>query len=218
VTSFPAPPEDDISSAEQFRAPPPSDGSLVLHGVLPGGSTGPRALISSGGGPQRAVRVGLEIVPGVTLATVAYDHIIVEAPGGDMRVDLLKAEGSAVASAALPQTAGGPQREARKFPPPSRPNKDRAESLQYRLGFEPHKRDGRISGFRIRPGVAMPVLQRAGLQPGDILLGVNGQPFDTSEKVLELSGEIAGSYTAEFEFERNGRKMKKSLEINRRPE
>ena len=85
------------------------------------------------------------------------------------------------------------------------------------MGLTPRKVGGRTTGFAIRPGANLPALQRAGLQPGDVLVAVNGQAFESEEKVMELAREIAGSYTADFEFERGVKRMKASTEVNKRP-
>ena len=61
------------------------------------------------------------------------------------------------------------------------------------------------------------ILERAGLRAGDMIVAVNGQAFRSEEKVLELSDELASSYTAEIKFLRDGRRLKGKLEVNKRP-
>jgi general secretion pathway protein C len=90
--------------------------------------------------------------------------------------------------------------------------------MMFRTALAPRRSGGRVTGFTIRPGANIPILARAGMQPGDVLVAVNGQAFESEEKVLELASEIAGSYTADFEFERGGQRMRRSIEINKRPQ
>jgi general secretion pathway protein C len=92
------------------------------------------------------------------------------------------------------------------------------DSADLRVGMAPRRNGGRIDGFAIKAGANLGPLLRAGLRPGDVLLAVNGQPFDSGEKLLELPREIAGSFTAEFEFERGGRRMRALLPVNPRKE
>ena len=66
------------------------------------------------------------------------------------------------------------------------------------------------------PGARLPLLEQAGVRPGDVIVAVNGQAMMSEEKVLELSEEIATSYIAEFDYLRDGKRMKGKMEINKR--
>jgi general secretion pathway protein C len=125
-----------------------------------------------------------------------------------MRLEFNKAAVSAGGGAT--PAAAGPQggEEARR----------QRETLEFRTGLAPRKENGRITGFAVRPGARLGVLQRAGLQPGDVIVAVNGQAFESEEKVLELSGELAGSYEAEIDYLRGGKPMKASIAVNARPD
>ena len=57
----------------------------------------------------------------------------------------------------------------------------------------------------------MPALERAGLRPGDVIVGVNGSEFD-EERMLELAWQIANSGRTEFEVERGGRRIRLAIE------
>lgn len=187
-------------------ADPTAVSSLVLRGVLGGGPNGGAAILSSADGSQRLVRVGRPVLPGVTLKEVGIRHALLSTPSGDMRLEFNKAaEFQAAPAPAAAAVAPAPGSEGRE-----------RDTLQYRIGLEPRRQDGRISGFTIKPGAELPVLTRAGLRPGDVLVAVNGQPFESEEKVLELSNEIAGSYEAEFTFERAGRRLTTKAKINER--
>ena len=91
------------------------------------------------------------------------------------------------------------------------------DAVALRLGMRPRKEDGRITGFELKQSRDLAPLQRAGLQAGDVIVAVNGQDFTSEEKLMELPAEIAGSYSAEFEIERDGRRMKLSLPVNKQP-
>ncbi|HET9428833.1 MAG TPA: type II secretion system protein N [Allosphingosinicella sp.] len=186
-------------------APAPDLSGLRLHGLT---ATG--AIIATAGG-QRLVRLGREVVAGVTLTEVRQHHAVLSTSAGLFELGLLGGP-HAAAVTAVATAAAAP---ANISPAPAAARQ--TEVLQYRLGLAPRRGDGRITGFAVRPGAEMPLLRRAGLQAGDVLIGVNGQTFDSEEKVLELASEIAGAYTAEFEFERNGRRMRASLPVNPRP-
>ena len=181
--------------------PAPDLTQLRLHGLTASG-----AIIATGTG-QRLVRLGREVIPGVTLEMIKQHHAVLASSAGRFELGFLGLAESAAAN---------PIPSARPATGPSSPQMRREETLQYRFGLAPRRDGGRITGFAVRSGAEMPLLQRAGLRPGDILVAVNGQAFESEEKVMELSSEIAGSYTVEFEFERNGRRLKASLPVNPR--
>jgi general secretion pathway protein C len=165
---------------------------LVLRGVLGGGA----AIIGFPDGNQRSVPIGREFLPGVTLKEVALSHVVLATASGESRLEFNKPWSEAAPVAAAAAVAKTPEAERRS-----------QETLEYRTGLMPMKADGRIRGFALRPGANLAVFRRAGLRPGDVVVGVNGQAFRSEEKVLELSGELASARTIEVDFIRNGRKM-----------
>jgi general secretion pathway protein C len=184
--------------------PAPSTEGLKLHGLLGAG-----AVIALPDGRQRWVRVGGDVLPGLRLEEVRQNLAVLASSGGRFELSF---EGVANRPAPAATAASAPASAA------AGPERLREDHLRYRLGFEPRRVDGRITGFAIRRQADLPMLRRAGLQPGDVLVSVNGQSFDSEEKVQELASEIAGSFTAEFEFERDGRRMRRSVEVNPRPQ
>lgn len=192
----PAPPP--IAAAPPAPLAPPVDAStLRLHGLLASG-----AVIAMPDGSQRLVPVGREILPGLTLRRVEQQHAVLASAGGEVRLgfDGVVPAQAAPGPATAPAATAAPAEAA-----------VRAETLRYRLGLEPRRAGGRVSGFTMRPGVSMPALERAGLRPGDVIVRVNGSGFD-EERMLELSWEIANSPRTEFEIERGGRPMRLVLE------
>ena len=219
VAPPPAPPPASFALSTPPPPPPPAaiaapgtGAAMVLRGVMGGGPSGGAAIFAMPDGSQRLVRIGREIQPGMTLTGIGISHATLSSGGGALRMELNKPGAVPVAQAA-PTPAPTPA--AVPAAPASAPDRQR-ETLQYRTGLTPVKAGGRTTGFAIKPGASLPMLERAGLRPGDVLLAVNGQPFDREEKVVELAGEIAGSYTAEFEYERAGKRMKSAVEINKR--
>ena len=197
----PAVPPEAVPAAAATPPPAaPSTAGLELRGVLGSG-----AIIATPGG-ERVVWIGREIVPGLRLREVGLHRAVLAWSTGTVEL-VLDGRGTETAHAApAPASAADPALEAR-----------REETLRYRLGLAPRRAGDRITGFAIRPDADVPMLRRAGLRPGDILVAVNGQSFDSAEKVMELAAEIAGSFTAEFEFERAGRRRRATLEVNPRP-
>jgi general secretion pathway protein C len=183
--------------------PPAAVGSLRLVGVLGGSPGGGAAILQGPDGTQRLVRVGREVQPGLVLRAVGLNHVVVGGPGGDLRLEIGKAGGTPVAALAAPTAdapapvpAGAPGSEA-----------IRRETLQHQLGTEPVTVAG-VQGYRIKPGARLPHLEKAGLRPGDVIIGMNGGTGFDDERLMEMSYEINNAGGAEFEVMRDGRRLK----------
>jgi general secretion pathway protein C len=177
----PAPPP-----APPPAAPMPDASNLRLYGLL---ATG--AIIAGADGNQHLVRIGREILPGLTLRRIEQQHAVLAGAGGEVRLGFDGAAQPAAAAATPARTVDMAQRE---------------EGLRYRLGLEPNRVGARTNGFRVRAGARLPALEAAGIRPGDLILGVNGSVLD-EERMLELPWQIANSARTEFEVERGGRRL-----------
>lgn len=163
---------------------------LRLFGVMASG-----AVIGMADGSQRFVPVGRAIAPGVTLLRVELHHAVLATAAGEVRLGF-----DGVDRGQSP--VGGPS-------PPAAAQND--QTLRYRLGLVPRMVDGRVSGFSMRPGADLPALARAGVQPGDVILRVNGSQLD-EERRDELAWTIANSSAVELEIERGGRPLRLILQ------
>lgn len=191
-------------------APPPPAASatgLLLVGIFGGGPGGGAAILQAADGSQRLVRIGREFQPGTSLRSVGLNHVVIAQPGGDVRLEIGKAGATPVAA---PVAVAAP-------PPPPAPASQpaseqlRRETLQYQLGMEPASVGGQ-SGYRIKPGARLPHLDRAGLQPGDVIVGIKGGNGFTDERLMEMSHDINTGARTEFEVIRNGRRIRMAIE------
>lgn len=74
------------------------------------------------------------------------------------------------------------------------------------LGVEPVSGDS-ASGYRLADPAAVPYLTRAGLQAGDVILSVNGEPVgDLASDTGRLDGLLARG-SARLEIQRGGRRF-----------
>ncbi len=162
---------------------------LVLHGVFAGGPGGGAAVIAADGGGQRTVRIGRPVAPGIVLTGVARDHVLLDVGSAPMRL----AFGRAAEPAAAPAQAAAP---------------GGSSTTDYRLGLRPAAAGG---GYVVKPDARLPLLAAAGLQPGDVIVSVNGSAFD-EERLLDLSWQAANSDRITLEYLRNGRKMSGTVE------
>jgi type II secretory pathway component PulC len=174
-------------------APVSADG-LVLYGVSGAGGSA-AAIIGSRLGGQRVVTVGREYRPGLKLAEVGVDHAVLESGGQAIRLELSRfaAGGSAKPAAALPAEA-----------------EQKIEAAVLLNILKPVMASGRIGGYALKPGESLPQLIRAGLQPGDVILSVNGSQLD-EERMSELAWQMGNAARTEFVFVRNGKRMRATV-------
>lgn len=178
-------------------APAPAN-AFVLRGVL-----ARSAILAMPDGSQRTIPVGREFQPGLVLKSVAFDHVVLASPSGDLRLDLNRF-GGAMPAAGAPPVAARAQRATAGTDPAAH----RQATTAFRLGMAPRKAGGNVTGYVVKPGARLPILAQAGLQPGDVLLAVNGQALDGEERLFGMSEELASVETSEIEFERGGKRMK----------
>ena len=181
----PSPPPPPVAMPPP-AAPAADVAQLHLVGVMASG-----AVIGRADGSQRFVPLGREVVPGATLVRVELHAAVLATAAGEVRLGFDSADrGAAAPAAAAP-------------PPPAQ----QEETLRYRLGLAPRMAGGRVDGYIVRPGADLPALARAGIQPGDVILRVNGAQLD-EERREELAWQIANSRRVEFEIERGGRPLR----------
>jgi hypothetical protein len=183
TVTAPAPPVAPPAPA----APPPAaapaaslPAGLILRGTLPRGDGG-SAVIETADGKQRLVRVGGAVAPGVRLVGVTPRQV--ELAAGDRRMVL-----------------GFPDAPAESAPPAAMPDANR-----WRLALAPVRGPDGISGWRISDAAAQPLLGKAGLMTGDILLEANGSPLISEEKIIELGAELAANGVLELRYTRAGK-------------
>lgn len=193
----PAAPPPVVAPVTAAPAATPAATSVTLAGVSGGGGRGGSAILAYGGGAQRIVAVGREVMPGVTLREVRGDRIVLAGPGGlsELRVGgTTTGIGGGTASAS--PAAGNPRLAAD------------AAARSYVRAAEPQRVGGRVVGYRVRSAGDIPVLARAGLQAGDILVSVNGNAIDGVERLTGIPAEVAGAASVDVEFVRAGRRMR----------
>ena len=167
---------------------------LILYGVS-GASRSAAAIIGLRLGGQRVVAVGSDYRPGLRLAEVGMDYAVLQSGAQGVRLELSRygAGGSAKPTAALPAE------EEQKF-----------ESAVLRNILKPVMSDNRVGGYALRPGESLPQLIRAGLRPGDVIVGVNGSRLD-EERMGELAWQMGNAAKTEFVFVRNGKTMRATV-------
>jgi hypothetical protein len=190
------PPEERIAPAiaPASSVPAVSAEGLVLYGVS-GARGSAAAIIGSRLGGQRVVAVGKDYRPGLRLAEVGADYAILAYGAQQARLELSRF------------AAGGSARPAASLPAEE---EQKIEAAVLRNILKPVMAKDRVGGYALRPGESLPQLIRAGLQPGDVILSVNGSQLD-EERMGELAWQMGNAARTEFVFMRNGRKMRAAV-------
>jgi general secretion pathway protein C len=163
----------------------------TLYAVRAGARAG--AIVAGPDGVQKAVGVGETVSEGVILAAVATDHVMLTHGRARTRLDFPAAASATAGPAQAVMDARG--RVAT--------GSGAAEAATYATALRPVSSNG-ADGYVWRPGTDGGVLAAAGLRPGDVILHINGTPFDRSERLEELAADIAAGHSVELEYRRNG--------------
>jgi len=199
AAAAPQPAIDLAAVARLFGASAPTDAprsasALKLKGVIaPTPGTQASAIFSTGAGRDIAVYIEGEVQPGMKLAEVHPDHVIVSSAGVKSRIDLEAARSTGVA------TRGGVPGKATGF----KLNVERTGSNNYSISrkeLDEALRDpGQLNflgqlgvppkgGVRMEQAPPGSLAQKLGLQPGDVIKRVNGQK-------VASAGDLARLYT-----------------------
>jgi type II secretion system protein C len=206
-------------------APPVAPPAVVPEGLSLTGVAGSGAIFSFKDGSQRFIGRGRDVAPGVVLQAVRLRDVILASGTMTYRLAL---GGTAVAiqPPAQPVPVGGGTASTQLVVPGAPQNALGGplitEAQQERMGqqfvaaLEPRQRGSQVTGWAIRPGTDLLPFSQAGLQPGDVLIAVNGEAVMDREQVAGLARQIANGSRVQFEFERGGQRMQRALEVNPR--
>ena len=148
------------------------------------------AIVATPDGIQSSFAVGDEIMPGVKLKEVSYDHVVIDR-GGRLETLFLDQSAGGAGGAAVP---GGPPTGVPGQPqgaPPTGPlAAPTAAILQRDVGFAPRSDGGHMSGLIVSPKGEGRGFAAAGFQPGDIVTQVNGRPITSASDIQALQGQL----------------------------
>ncbi len=173
---------------------------MRLYGLRSDGAGGGSAIIGLADGRQVSVGVGEAVEPGLVLRGVGADHVTL-ARGSS--VSRLIFSDIPLGVAQPPPPPAGPQTVTPTPTATAGASVDPAR-LMTQAGLRPRMRGLRLDGFTVSGAGDAAVLRAAGLQPGDVILAVNGQPLDSVERIAALRAQLADSSGAELRFERDG--------------
>ena len=168
------------------------------------------AILAGPDGVQKSFSVGEEIMPGVVLKEVAFDHVAIER--GGTREDLFLDQSGGGGAAATPV----PEGEAPPVPPPPGGGVGiTAQQFQSDIGFVPRVEGGRINGLVVRPQGSGTAFRTAGLREGDIVTEISGRAVQGPADIERLAGQFNGvGGTMSLTVERNGQPLNLNVPVS----
>ncbi len=172
-----------------FRSAPAGDSSaqitslsLTLFGTRINEASGQgSAIIATPDGVQSSFAVGDEIMPGVLLKQVAFDHVVLDRGGA---VETLFIDQSGDGAATAEAEASG------ATPPGASGGTLTGAMISEGVAFAPRVDGGRITGIVVSPKNAGDIFARAGFRPGDIVTQVNGRPITSAADIQGLQAQL----------------------------
>jgi general secretion pathway protein C len=173
--------------------------NLTLFGIRANESSGGgSAIIAGEDGIQVSFAVGEEVMPGVTLDSVAFDHVILSRGGIK---ESLYIDQSVPAETVGPTPAGV---GATVPSPVTNGVALNAASLQKSIGFAPRNEGGRVTGLVLQPRDDGTMLRIAGFLPGDIVVAVNSRPVSSAS---DIASQLRPGAKLSVDVERGGQKV-----------
>lgn len=158
------------------------------------------AIVATPDGVQSSYAVGDEIVPGVKLKSVAFDHIVLARGGVDEQLFLDQSVAAPVAggtpASPAPTPPGAPAPSAQITP----------QALAEGIAFAPRNEKG-AAGLVVAPKGSGTLFAQTGLVQGDVVTQINGQPVRSANDVADAVVRVAPGGRLNFMIERNGTTM-----------
>jgi general secretion pathway protein C len=184
--------------------------SLKLFGVRQDEATGRgSAIIALPDGTQRSFAVGDEIMPGVKLEAVAFDNVTISRGGASEQLFMDQsqaAQAAGAAPAAATEVSNAPVTAVPTVPVAQTPGR-----LAGELNLQPRISGDRLTGVILSPQGSGAAFRAAGLQPGDVLVSVNGQRINSVDQLGGLREQLATGRGASVQVERGGRVVRIQL-------
>ena len=189
-------------AAGNLNSIPVSSLNLVLTGLVDAGSHS-YALIQANGHPEAPFGVGEDVLPGVRVAAVYGDRVILRHGGRDE--SLFLKQDSAGANGAL-GAPGAP------LPVQLAPNQYQISATLLKQEMtSPQKLMTQAlmvpyagGGFLVRSLEPGSLYQKLGLQPGDVVQAINGQPLRSVQQAMKIYGQLPNANAIDLQILRNG--------------
>jgi general secretion pathway protein C len=170
------------------------------------GSGAGAAILGAPDGEQTSFRVGEEVAPGVKLAAVFFDYVVLDRGGRQEKLymDQPAAGGGAGAMPAAPaSTSGGASPEQSLS----------ASAARSAFTLAPRNRGGQVTGVAVSPGADPALFASAGFQSGDVIVAVNGARITSAADLAQLQSSLAPGARLSLTVERGAQTVPIALNL-----
>lgn len=177
---------------------------LTLFGTrMDAAQGGGSAIIAGPDGVQQSIGVGQEIVPGVRLKAVAFDHVTIDRGGAAEDLYLVQAD-QPTPPQPLPGAplVGGIQIETPTTGPALAARGITMAQVRADIGFIPRIDNGRVSGLTVRAQGSGAAFRAAGLRDGDVVTAIAGRPVTGPGDIERIAAQYAGGGSMPLTVER----------------
>jgi general secretion pathway protein C len=184
--------------------------ALTLYGVRVNAATGGgSAIIAGADGIQQVYRVGTEVLPGVVLAEVHFDHVGLTR-GGARELLYIDQSKPAPAATTLTQTPAGPVGQTA----PSASGALTVDAVRENISFVPRSENGKVTGLQVSAGVNAAPFRAAGFQPGDVITAIGGKPVSGGADAAALAARLQPGQSVAVTVNRNGQQLPLAITLS----
>jgi general secretion pathway protein C len=188
----------------------PTQMNLVLSAVFAANDP-TKGLAVIGESPQSAkvFAVGATVRPGTRLHSVYLDRVILDRNG---QLETLALPRPSTAGIAITRSAAAPRPAGNQFTDNLRRIAEtNPTAFAEIVRPQPVFANGVQRGYRVYPGRNRQQFAKLGLQPGDLVLSINGTPLDDPQRGMEIFNTIGTSDRVSVTVERNGQSQELML-------
>jgi general secretion pathway protein C len=188
---------------------PATSANLALAGTLAGAdpSTG-WAIIGASGQSARVYATGSSLPGGTKLVAVYPDRVLIDRGGARESLLLPRLSGGSAGAAYAPPVA-----QASLTPDDLvRQVMGQQSAVNELLRPQPVYAGGQLRGFRVYPGRDRALFARTGLQPGDLVMAINGAAIDDPQRGVETLRGIGQGAPVTVTIDRNGQQQQLTID------
>lgn len=182
-----------------------TDLPLTVYGIRYNAATGAgTAIIANNDGEQQIYRIGDEVMPGVALSALAFDHVVLSRGGARELLYLDQSQ---------PAPSIQPAERPEAAPLAAAQNRITATDLREGVSFAPSRQGGNFAGLSVSPKGDSSVFRAAGLLDGDVVVAFGGQRVTSPAQASQLAGAITPGSQLSLTVRREGREVPVNITV-----
>jgi len=216
--------ESVTKSAQKVNKAPPTRLNLTLRGIVASGSPKiAKAIIADSTGRENFYALGAKIPGGALLEEIHDKHVILKR---NDRLETLQLPKDAPVNQSFRNTRQTSRSSRRNISSSANKNtgtllreyretlKTDPQKLMDLVRTQPYRENGKLVGYKIRPGKDRKLLRKFGLRSGDVVTAVNGVSLDNPIKGLEILRDLSSASQVSISIKRNGIAKNLSFQID----